>query len=50
MPKQEKKRLIIDARNANDYLIDPDNPGPPNSGHFTALILEPDEKLFLCKV
>ena len=49
VPKQEKQMLIIDVRSAKEYFIDTDYPGLPSPGHFTALILEPDDKLFCAK-
>ena len=49
VPKQEQQRLIIDARNANEHFIEPDDPNLPNPGVFTGLQLAADKTLFCAK-
>ena len=47
VPKRDKQRLIIDARNANGYFVKPDNPELPNPGDFPQLIVK--DELFFAK-
>lgn len=49
VPKQEQQRLVIDARNANNYCIDPEDPALPNLDDFTTLILNSEDMLFCAK-
>ena len=49
VPKQDKQRLIIDARNANAHFVTPANPDLPNPGMFTGMIAERGTKLFFTK-
>ena len=49
VPKQEKQRLIIYARNANKYFIDPPDPNLPNPGDFNELVLSEKGRLYTAK-
>ena len=47
VPKGDKQRLIIDARNANGYFVKPYNQELPNPGDFSQLICK--SELFFAK-
>jgi len=47
--KQEKQRLIIDARNANSYFVEPEDPGLPNPSHLSSLVVEGAGPVYLAK-
>jgi len=47
--KQDKQRLIIDARNANSYFIEPENPNLPNPSDLSSLYVGDDAPLYLAK-
>ena len=50
VPKDEnKQRLIIDARPANAFLIEPEKTKLPNPGDLGALYLDKSKELYFCK-
>lgn len=45
-----KQRLILDARRANHYFVEPDDPQIPHPGLFTQLHMKKSEEIYVGKI